>query len=185
MRLLNAGPGGAEDETMVPAPEASAVAALPDATGRTVGEVPSLLPARDAVLVRLAVQLSATTGTTATLVVLGLLRRDDARPVAESTTAQVTALLARSLRGEDWLGGSGPAEFVIVMSGSATGAEIAAQRLVAAVEGLGVPGLSAAAGLAPLTPDLTAREALRRATVSLTAARRVGCGTVIQHRLPY
>jgi hypothetical protein len=170
---------------MVPAPEAAAVAALPDATGVPVGDVPSLLPPREAVLVRLAEQLPATTGTTATLVVLGLMRRDDEGPVAESTVARVTALLARSLRGGDWLGGSGPAEFVIVMSGAATGAEIAAQRLVAAVEGLGVPGLSAAVGLAPLTPDLTAGEALRRATVSLTAARRVGCGTVVQHRLPY
>ena len=170
---------------MQPPPEAPAVAARPDATGRTVGEAASLLPAREAVLARLAEQLPAMTGTTATLVVFGLLRGDDGRPVAPGTDAQVTALLARSLRGDDWLGGCGPAEFVIVMAGSATGAEIAAQRLVAAVEGLDVPGLSAAAGLAPLTPDLTAGEALRRATVSLTAARRVGAGAVVQHRLPY
>jgi hypothetical protein len=185
MPLLNLGPGAAEEESMVSPPEASAVAALTDATGPAVGDVTSLLPAREAVLARLAEHLPATSGTAATLVVVGLMRRDDGRPVAESTVTQVTALLARSLRGEDWLGGSGPAEFVVVMSGSATGAEIAAARLVAAVEGLGVPGLSAAAGVAPLTPDLTADEALRRATVSLTAARRVGCGTVVQHRLPY
>jgi hypothetical protein len=53
------------------------------------------------------------------------------------------------------------------------------------VAGLGIPGLTAAAGLAPLAPGLSAGEALRRATVSLTAARRVGSGTVVQHRLPY
>ncbi len=170
---------------MLRPPTASAVAARSDAAGPTVADVPPLLPAREAGLARLAEQLPATSGTAATLVVVGLMRRDDGRPVARSTVAEVTALLARSLRGEDWLGGSGPAEFVVVMSGSATGAEIAASRLVAAVEGLGVPGLSAAAGVAPLTPDLTAAEALRRATVSLTAARRVGCGAVVQHRLPY
>jgi hypothetical protein len=183
--MLNAGPEETEDGSMVSPREASAVGAPPDATGRTVGHATPLLPAREAVLARLAEQLPLTTGTTATLLVLGLLRRDDLRPVEQSTVAQVTALLASSLRGDDWLGGAGPAEFVIVMAGSATGAEIAAQRLIAAVEGLGVPGLSGAAGLAPLTPDLTAGEALRRATVSLTAARRVGCGTVVQHRLPY
>jgi GGDEF domain-containing protein len=94
-------------------------------------------------------------------------------------------LLARSLRGDDWLASSGPAEFVIVMGGSTTGAEAAAMRLVAAVEALELPDVSAAAGLAPLSTELSAGEALRRATVSLTAARRVGAGTVVQQRLPY
>lgn len=148
-------------------------------------DVLTLLPAREAVLERLAQQLPTTAGTPASLVVVGLLRRDDGWPTPQGTLAQVTALLARSLRGDDWLASSGPAEFVIVMTGPTTGAHTAAERLVAAVDGLGVPGLAAGAGVAPLTADLTAGEALRRATLSLTAARRVGAGTVIQYRAPY
>jgi GGDEF domain-containing protein len=148
-------------------------------------DVAALLPSREAVLARLADQLPSTDATPATLVVVGLLRRDDGRPTPQTTLAQVTTLLARSPRGDDWLASSGPAEFVIVMGGSATGAEAAATRLVAAVEALGIRGLSAAAGLAPVSSDLPASEALRRATVSLTAARRVGACTVVQHRLPY
>jgi hypothetical protein len=45
--------------------------------------------------------------------------------------------------------------------------------------------LSAASGLATLTSELSAGEALRRGTVSLTAAQRVGPRTVVHHRLPY
>ena len=110
---------------------------------------------------------------------------DDGEALPRPILAEVTTLLARSLRGDDWLASSGPTEFVIVMAGPALGARAAADRLSAAIADLAVPGLSAAAGLATLTPDLTAGEALRRATVSLTAARRVGPGTVVQHRLPY
>jgi GGDEF domain-containing protein len=124
------------------------------------------------------------TSTPATLLVLGLLRRDDGWPTSQPTLVKVTTLLARSLRSDDWLASSGPTEFVIVMTGPTTGAHAAAERLVAAVEGLGIPGLAAGAGIAPLTADLTAGEALRRATLSLTAARRVGAGTVIRYRAP-
>ena len=144
-----------------------------------------LLPAREAVLARLAEQLPSTDGASAALLVVGLLRRGDGPPIAPATLAQVTTVLARSLRGEDWLGSAGPAEFAVVMSGSVTGAEAAAGRLMAGIARLDIPGVSAAAGLAALGPELTAGEVLRRATVSLTAARRVGPRTVVQHRLPY
>jgi GGDEF domain-containing protein len=155
-------------------------------TGDTgVDDGTTLLPAREAVLVRLTDQLPATDATPATLLVVGLLRCDDGRPTPRAALTQVTMLLAGSLRGDDWLGSCGPAEFVVVLSGSATGAQIAGHRLVDAIAELGIPGLSAAAGVAPLAADLTAGEVLRRATVSLTAARRVGAGTVLQHRLPY
>jgi GGDEF domain-containing protein len=170
---------------MTIAPNHTPLAAAPTAADGAVADVTSLLPTREAVLARLTEQLPTTGVTPATLLVVGLLRRDDGRPIAQSALAQVTTLLARSLRGDDWLGSSGPAEFVIVMAGPAVGARVVADRLAAAVVGLGVPGLSAAAGLATLTPELTSGEALRRATVSLTAARRVGPGTVVQHRLPY
>jgi hypothetical protein len=61
----------------------------------------------------------------------------------------VTTLLARSLRGDDWLAGTGPAEFVVLLNG-----------------------------------PVAAGEVLRRATLSPTAARRVGAGTVIRYREP-
>ena len=167
------------------APNHSTLAAVPSVDDSAVADVTTLLPAREAVLARLAEQLTATDGTpAATLLIIGLLRRDDGWPTPAATVAQVTTLLARSLRGEDWLGSAAPAEFVIVMSGSAVGAHTAAHRLVTAVSGLGVPGLSAAAGIAQLAADLTAGEALRRATLSLTAARRVGPGGVVQLRGP-
>ena len=170
---------------MTIAPNHPALAAVPSVDDSAVADVTTLLPAREAVLARLAEQLTATDGTpAATLLIIGLLRPDDGWPTPAATVAQVTTLLARSLRGEDWLGSSGQAEFVIVMSGSPVGAHTAAHRLVTAIEGLGVPGLSAAAGIAQLGADLTAGEALRRAMLSLTAARRVGPGGVVQLRGP-
>jgi GGDEF domain-containing protein len=96
----------------------------------------------------------------------------------------VTTLLARSVRGDDWLGSSGPTEFVIVLGGPVTAAENAAARLVAAVADLGIPGVCASAGVTPLAEDVAAGEVLRRAVLSLTAARRVGAGTVIRYREP-
>ena len=163
---------------MTLAPNRSALLATPAIDGM------AMLPVREAVLARLAGQLPSTEGASATLLIVGLLRRDDGRPVPAATVAAVTTLLAGSLRGEDWLGSSGPAEFVIVMSGSAVGAHTAAHRLVTAVGDLGVPGLSAAAGIALLGPRIPAPEALRRATLSLTAARREGPGGVVQLRGP-
>jgi hypothetical protein len=169
---------------MTIAPNHPTLAAVPSVDDSAVADVTTLLPAREAVLARLAAQLTATDGTpAATLLIIGL-RRDDGWPTPAATVAQVTTLLARSLRGEDWLGSSGPAEFVIVMSGSAVGAHTAAHRLVTAIGGLGVPDLSAAAGIASLASGLSAAEALRRATLSLTAARRVGPGGVVQLRGP-
>ena len=112
------------------------LAAVPSVDDSAVADVTTLLPAREAVLARLAEQLTATDGTpAATLLIIGLLRRDDGWPTPAVTIAQVTMLLARSLRG-----------------------------------GVGA--------------DLTAGEALRRATLSLTAARRVGPGGVVQLRGP-
>jgi GGDEF domain-containing protein len=170
---------------MMIAPNDHPLAAPAVATDTAVTDVTALLPSRDAVLDRMAERLPSVAGTPATLLIVGLLRRDDGRPTPSSTLAEVTALLARSLRGDDWLASSGPAEFVVLLSGPATAAETAAARLVAAIAALGVPGLSASAGIAPLTTDLGAGEVFRRASLSLTAARRVGPGTVIQYREPH
>ena len=108
---LSSPPIGADETAMTIAPNHSTLAAVPSVDDIAVADVTTLLPAREAVLARLAEQLPATDGTPATLLILGLLRRDDGWPTPATTIAQVIMLLARSLRGEDWLGSSGPAEF--------------------------------------------------------------------------
>jgi hypothetical protein len=147
-------------------------------------DVTALLPSRDVVLDRLAERTRSVAECPATLFILGLLRRDDGRPAEQSTVARVTSLLASSIRGDDILGSSGPAEFVVVLDGTETAAKTAAERLVRAVAALGIDGLFAAAGIAPMAAGLTADEVFRRATLSLTSARRAGPGTVIRYRAP-
>ncbi|RBY89449.1 GGDEF domain-containing protein [Blastococcus sp. TF02A-30] len=149
-----------------------------------VADVTALLPTREALLERLAERLPTAGEAPATLLIIGLLRRDDGWPTPATTMARVTSLFARSVRGDDWLGSPGAAEFALVLEGPVLAAETAGARLVDAVVALGVPGLSAAAGIAPLSPELPAREVFRRATLSLTAARRVGPTTVIRYREP-
>lgn len=170
---------------MTIAPNTVSAAATPDAPEAAVADVTSLLPAREAVLDRLAERLPTADAAPATLLVVGLLRRDDGWPTSRSTLAAVTQLLARSLRGDDWLGKSGPGEFVVLLSGPVTAAETAGARLLDAIPALGITGLTAAAGIAPLSGELDATEVLRRGLVSLTSARRAGPGTVIVHREPY
>jgi GGDEF domain-containing protein len=149
-----------------------------------ITEMPALLRTREALLERLAAELPSAGEQPASLLVIGLLRRDDGWPTTATTLAQVTGLVARSVRGDDWLGACGAAEFGLVLAGPASAAAVAAQRLVAGILALRIPGLAAAAGIAPLEPGLPAAEVFRRATLSLTAARRVGAGTVITYREP-
>lgn len=163
----------------------AATPAVPTAGDSAVTGATTLLPTREHLLARLTERLPATEATPACLLVMGLLRRDDGRSTPPGTLAQVTMLVASSLRAEDWLASPGPGEFAVLMSGPAVGGRVAADRLVTAVGALGIPDLSAAAGIATLTARLGADEALRRATVSLTAARRVGPATVVQYREPY
>ena len=129
--------------------------APPAAATPAVDDVTCLLPRARRCSTSSAERLPLAQTQPVTLFILGLLRRDDGRPVAQSTVAQVTSLLARSLRGDDWLGSSGPAEFAVVLSGGETAAKTAAERLVRAVAALDVPGLSATAGIAALSagPD--------------------------------
>jgi GGDEF domain-containing protein len=148
-------------------------------------DVTTLLPSREALLEHLDERLPLTVRTSATLMVIGLVRCDAGWPTAQSTLALVTTVLARSLRGGDYLAKSGPGEFVVVLSGPVDAAVSAAGRLVASIASIGIPELTAAAGVAPLAAELTAAEVLRRGLVSLTAARRAGAGTVIRHREPY
>ena len=163
-------------------PPGPAVIAGPD--DAAVSDVTVLLPTREDLLVRLDETLPSARRWPTTLLIVGLLRRDDGWPTPATTLAAVTMLLARSLRGDDWLGGAGAAEFAIVLAGDESAAATAAWRLTTRVGQLGIPGLSAAAGIAPLRTDLTSHEVFRRATLSLTAARRTGPATVIRYREP-
>jgi hypothetical protein len=109
--------------------------------------VTTLLPSRDAVLARLADLTPTADAVPRTMLVVGLLRRDDGRATPQSTLAQVRTLLARSLRGDDWLADTGPAEFVVLLNGPVAAAETAGARVVvASIASLGIPDLSAAAG---------------------------------------
>jgi hypothetical protein len=142
---------------------------------------PPLLPARDAVLTRLGELLAGGTPG-GTLVVIGLLRRDDGWPLSERTQTAVTSMLARSLRADDFFGGTGQAEFAVLTDAPPVAAVHVADRLIAGVARLGVAGLCAAAGYVPLSEDADAEELLHRATLGLTAARRTGPGTVERYR---
>jgi GGDEF domain-containing protein len=158
--------------------------AAPAAATDAVADVTSILPTRETVLDRLAERMPMADQQAGTLLILGLLRRDDGWPTPRSTLAAVTSLLARSVRGDDWLASSGPAEFVVLMWGPVGAAETVAERLITAVADLDIPGLAASAGIAGLAPGLVPGEVLRRATLSLTAARQQGPHSVVPYREP-
>jgi hypothetical protein len=160
---------------MTLAPEAALLAPRSDAG--------SLLPTRDAVLAHLAQRLAVAGTQASTLLVIGLLRPAEDVPIRPSALAAVTGFLAGSLRNDDFVGGSGPTEFAVVLTGREFAAENAAARLVGSVTALGM-GLTAAAGIAAMTANLTPEEVLRRATLSLDTARRVGPGTVLRYSGP-
>ncbi|WP_100502279.1 nucleotidyl cyclase domain-containing protein [Geodermatophilus chilensis] len=145
-------------------------------------DVTSLLPGPNCVSAHLAERLAAVPDVPGALIVLGLLRRDDSWPTAVNSLAAATSVVARSLRGDDWLGRSGPDEFAVLVSGSAGDAEVAATRLAAWITELGVPGLGACAGIAALEEGTTAAETMRRAALSLHTARSQGAGHVIRYR---
>lgn len=167
--------------TMAPFLPTRAVRAYPT---DAVADVTSILPTRETVLDRLAERMPVSGEQAGTLLIVGLLRRDDGWPIRQTTLASITSLLARSIRGDDWLASSGPAEFVVLMWGPVAAAETVAGRLVAAVADGDVPGLAASVGIAALAPGLAPGEVLRRATLSLTAARRQGPRSVISYREP-
>jgi GGDEF domain-containing protein len=141
----------------------------------------TLLPTRVQLLDRITGRAPTSADVPAALVLVGLLRRDDGRPMHASDLDRVAALLSSSTRAEDWLARSGPTEFAVLLAGNAADAEIAADRLVSAVATAGVAGLTACAGIAGLSPDVTADEVHRRATLCLTAARSIGGGRVIRY----
>ena len=110
MRGLNAAARGADPGGMTTAPNTPTVAASP---GAAVADVTTLLPSRSAVLDRLAEVQAAAGGPPHTLMVIAPPRCHDGWPTAQSTLARVTTLLAGSLRGDDFLGKSGPGESAV------------------------------------------------------------------------
>ncbi|WP_369132348.1 diguanylate cyclase [Modestobacter sp. I12A-02662] len=141
----------------------------------------TLLPTRVQLLERITERASSSAVAPAALVLIGLLRRDDGRPLPADGLHRVAGLLSASTRSDDWLARSGPTEFAVLLDGAAADAETASNRLVAAVAAAGVAGLTACAGIAGLSPDTSAGEVHRRATLCLTAARSVGGGRVIRY----
>jgi hypothetical protein len=144
-------------------------------------DVTSLLPGPNSVSAHLAERLAVVPTVPGALIVLGLIRRDDSGPIVASSLAAATSVVARSLRGDDWLGRSGPHEFAVLLRGTAEDAEAAAARLVGAITELDIPGLGACAGVTALEECTTAAETLRRAAVSLQTALSQGAGRVIRY----
>ena len=144
-------------------------------------DVTSLLPGPNSVSAHLAERLAAVPAVPGALIVLGLLRQDDTWPIAVSSLAAATSVVARSMRVDDWLGRSGPNEFAVLIGGTAQDAEVAGSRLATPVPELGIPGLGACAGVAALEEGTTAAETMRRAVLSLQTARSLGTGRVIRY----
>lgn len=168
------------DNTTMPIAAHPAPGVLPPLSPEAPDAI-TLLPTRATLLERLAELTPASEVTPATLLLVGLLRRDTGWPMPGSDLDQVAAALSANVRGDDWLARSGPAEFAIVLNSPAHHAETAARRLLGVVAGAGVPGLTACAGIAGLAPDASPSEVHRRATLCLTAARSVGGGRVIRY----
>ncbi len=145
-------------------------------------DVTSLLPSRAALLDRLTERMPSVDEHPATLLVIGLLGRDTGWPTAASTLAEVTTVLARSVRGDDCLARAGATEFAVLVGGTAAAAQVAADRLTAVLTAAGIGDSPASAGIAELGTGLTASEVLRRASLCLATARTMGAGQVIIYR---
>lgn len=139
-------------------------------------DITSLLPGPNSVSAHVAERLSAVPAVPAALIVLGL-AQGDGRPTTDALAA-TTSVVARSLRGDDWLGRSGPDEFAVLLGGTVADAEVAASRLTTAIAGLGIPGLGACAGVTDLQVGTTAVATLRRAAEALRTARATGTGRI-------
>ncbi|RBY93915.1 hypothetical protein DQ244_00625 [Blastococcus sp. TBT05-19] len=165
-----------------------------DVTSRGRGTDPELLelsltdpvtglPNRTALSRRLAtVQRHVATSPVA----LVLLSIDDlpsvtSRPGTEETVLRVlTARLARELRGEDWLARGKNGDFVVLVDGTVSDAEVVATRLITTLGYVATPAgpLSATAGVIGLAANVDPGETLRRADLALYSARTAGVGSV-------
>ena len=102
-------------------------------------------------------------------------------PIPTEALDRIVALIARELRGDDWLALSGPTEFAVLLPAPLTAAQAGAERLLTRINDAWIREMTASAGLAALAPGLSASEVLRRATLCLTTARTMGAGRVITY----
>jgi hypothetical protein len=141
-------------------------------------DVTSLLPGPNSVTAQLTERLAAEAEVPAALVLVGLLRADGTEAATAGNLAAATVVLARSVRGDDWLGRSGPAQYALLLGGGLPGAMTAAARVVSAISALGIPGLGVCAGVTLLEAGTPPREVLRRAAAGLASATAAGPGAV-------
>ncbi|MBB3086874.1 hypothetical protein [Geodermatophilus sabuli] len=139
-------------------------------------DVTSLLPGPISLHTQLTERLAA--DTPGALLVIGLLHGDGAETTTAGNRAVVTTIVARSVRGDDWLGRSGPDQLALVLGGGISGAVTAAARVIGEISALGRPGLGVCAGVSLLEAGVPAREVLRRARTALEAACAAGSGAV-------
>ncbi|MGY1642839.1 hypothetical protein ACI782_17170 [Geodermatophilus sp. SYSU D00703] len=141
-------------------------------------DVTSLLPGPNSVTAQLAERLAAAAEVPGALVLVGLLREDGTEAATPGSLARTTVVMARSVRGDDWLGRSGTAQYALLLSGGLQGAMTAAARVVGGISALDVPGLGVCAGVTFLEAGTPPREVLRRAADALAAATAAGAGAV-------
>ncbi|MCO7220563.1 hypothetical protein [Klenkia sp. PcliD-1-E] len=140
----------------------------------------ALLPGPTALHHRIEDRLATVAERPASLVVIGLLRKDTGWPLSTGALTTVTALLAGALRGEDWLAREDHTEFGVLVEGTPAAADVVAARMAGVVTGA-VTGLIACAGVATLEQGLTAHEVERRAVLCLDAARHRGANAVVHY----
>ncbi|MPQ97893.1 hypothetical protein GB931_08140 [Modestobacter sp. I12A-02628] len=138
-----------------------------------------LLPGRLALLDHLTGVLPFASAQATTLVLIGIVHTEDGALPPVAVLARTTRLIASSLRGDDWLGRSGPGEVAAVLAGTAEDAHSAAARVLDGIATLGVPDLAAAAGIVVLSADLTGEQALQRAAAALDDARSRTRGRIV------
>ncbi|MGY1624172.1 hypothetical protein ACI789_18395 [Geodermatophilus sp. SYSU D00965] len=141
-------------------------------------DVTSLLPGPGSVTAQLTERLATGAKVPGALVLVGLLRADGTEAVTAGSLAAATVVLARCVRGDDWLGRTGPAQYALLLGGGLPGAMTAAARVVRAISALRTPGLGVCAGVALLEAGMTPQEVLRRAAAGLASATAVGPGAV-------
>jgi hypothetical protein len=139
----------------------------------------ALLPGPTAVHGRLTGLLLDHSGPARALILLGLLRRSASWSLAPSTLSTVTAVIARNMRAEDWIGRSAIGDLSVVIDGSADAAATMALRLTRVVADLGIPALGPCAGIAALQPGAAATAVMDRAAAALQVARETGSGAVV------
>ena len=139
----------------------------------------ALLPGPTAVIGRLTGLLLDRDAPPRALILLGLLRRGATWSLAPSTLSTVTAVIARNMRADDWIGRSSIGDLSVLIDGSSEAATTMALRLTRVVNDLGIPALGACAGIAALRPGADAPTVMDRAAAALQVARETGPGAVL------